>query len=258
MKLRLLFPVAIGIASHASANEADLAKQLANPVSSLISVPLQGNADFDIGPGDGSRLTTNFQPVIPTALNDQWNLISRMILPFIDQDGILPGDAADATGLGDTLQSLFFSPQASDPIWGAGPACLMPTATDSVLGADQWALGPTAVILKQNGPWTCGFLTNHLWHVAGDEDNGAINATYLQPFAAYITRTKTTFTFNSESSYDWNDHQWSAPVNFIVSQLLKFGDQPVQLFAGMRWHAETPEGGPDWGLRFGLTFLFPK
>ena len=48
------------------------------------------------------------------------------------------------------------------------------------------------------------------------------------------------------------------PANFIVSQLIKIGDQPVQLFGGVRYYLETPDGGPEWGLRFGLTFLFPK
>lgn len=97
-----------------------------------------------------------------------------------------------------------------------------------------------------------------MWHVAGQEEDGTINATFLQPFASYITPTNTTFTLNTESSYDWNHREWSIPVNVVVSQLLKFGDQPVQVFGGVRWHAETPDGGPDWGLRFGITFLFPK
>ena len=237
----------------------DLAQKLANPVSDLISVPAQGNYDFGMGAGDGTRWTTNIQPVIPFGLNQKWNLISRTILPVIDQEGIAAsGDALDASGLGDVVQSFFFSPKAGSPIWGVGPVILIPTATDPLLGSEKFGIGPTAVVLKQDGAWTYGALANHLWDVAGDDGRNSINATFLQPFVSYITPTKTTFSLNLESTYDWQADQWTVPVNLVVSQLLKVGEQPVQAFIGARYYAETPANGPEWGLRFGLTFLFPK
>jgi hypothetical protein len=240
------------------AEDADLAKKLANPIASLISVPIQSNYDFGIGPGDGTKSTTNIQPVIPFELNQDWNLISRTILPVIDQQGILPGGAADEFGLGDTVQSFFFSPKTSSPIWGVGPVFLIPTATDSLLGSEQWGAGPTAVVLKQNGPWTYGALANHLWGFAADDDRNEVNATFIQPFVSYTTPKATTFSLNMENTYDWNSNQWTAPVNFVVSQIIKLGDQPVQFFGGVRYYTAKPDGGPEWGLRFGLTFLFPK
>jgi hypothetical protein len=257
--LQILVPPALlALSLPALANDADLAKQLANPVASLISVPVQGNLDFGMGPGDGSKFTTNIQPVIPFGLNDDWNVISRTILPVIDQEGIALGGANDAFGLGDTVQSFFFSPKSSDPIWGIGPVFLLPTATDSLLGSEKWGAGPTGVVLKQSGPWTYGALANHLWDFAGDGSRASVNATFLQPFVSYITDTKTTFTLNSESTYDWQREQWNIPLNFIVSQLLKIGDQPLQLSGGVRYYLETPDGGPEWGLRFAVTWLFPK
>jgi hypothetical protein len=257
MKTRLLL-CSLVLGPIASAEDADLAKQLSNPVADLISVPIQSNLDFGLGPGDGSKWTTNIQPVIPFGLNEDWNVISRTILPVIDQEGIALGGANDEFGLGDIVQSFFFSPKKSDPIWGIGPVFLLPTATDDLLGNEKWGIGPTAVVLKQTGPWTYGALANHIWDVAGDSDRAGVNATFIQPFVSYTTPHATSFTLNIESTYDWQREQWNVPVNFVVSQLTKIGGQPIQFFGGARYYLETPDGGPEWGLRFGVTFLFPK
>jgi hypothetical protein len=237
----------------------DLAQQLANPVSSLISVPFQSNWDFGIGPEDASRYTLNIQPVVPLSLDEDWNLIVRTIVPVIDAESSAAG-VPDASGLGDIVQSFFFSPV--DPVngWivGAGPAFLYPSASDALLGSEQWGVGPTAVALKQDGPWTWGALVNHLSSFAGDEARADINATFLQPFVSYITPSKTTYTLNSESTYDWERDQWLVPLNAVVSQLVAIGDQPVQLSLGARYYAEGPDGGPEWGLRAAVTLLFPR
>lgn len=239
-----------GLSAQAQESEsgADLAKQLVNPVASLISVPFQGNMDFGIGPNDASRFTLNIQPVLPLSLNDDWNLIIRTILPVIDAESPAPG-IDDASGLGETVQSFFFSPKAPVGGWilAAGPAALWPTATNSLLGGEKWGAGPTALALRQEGPWTVGMLTNHLWSYAGDDARADVNATFLQPFASYITSTRTTFTLSSESTYNWTGDQWLVPMNFTISQLFRIGDQPLQAFVGGRYYLETPKGGPEWG-----------
>lgn len=242
----------------APAQAADLAKKLNNPVADLISVPLQNNILFNVGPGNGFRETTNIQPVIPFDLSEHWNLISRTILPVTYQEGIFPG-SGNQFGLGDTVQSLFFSPKDPEPfVWGLGPALLLPTATDDLLGSEQWGVGPTGVILKQAGPWTVGMLANQLWSVAGNDGRETVNATYLQPFLAYTTHTHTTFTINSESTYDWTAKQWTVPFNAGVSQIIKLGGRPVSIGLMGTWFAEAPDSAPDWGVRCVFTFLFPK
>ncbi len=243
-------------------SDSDLAKKLANPVAALISVPIQANYDENIGASeDGSVWRTNIQPVIPFSIGSDWNLISRTIVPLISQDDI-PVNGAGESGLGDISQSLFFSPKkptANGLIWGVGPVLLLNTASDEALGAEKWGIGPTGVALKQAGPWTYGLLANHIESFAGEDDRGDVSATFIQPFVSYITKTKTTIGMNTESTYDWEAEQWSVPVNLTVNQLLKVGSQLFQVGGGVRYWADSPDGGPeDWGLRLQLTFLFPK
>ena len=260
---------------------ADLAKKLQNPVASLISFPLQSNFDFRIGPSDdGWRYTLNIQPVIPISIGSDWNLIVRTIIPYIHQEDVFKGSAlifeedidgvpVEVTsarplghvqdGLGDIIQSFFFSPKEPVAGWilAAGPVFLYPSATDSLLGSEKWGTGPTGLILKQTGGWTYGILANQIWSFAGDAERRSVNATFLQPFISYTIKTKSTFGLNTESTYNWNDNQWTVPLNVSVSQLLRIGRLPVSLAVGGRYYAEGPSGAPEWGLRFVITLLFP-
>ena len=237
---------------------AELAKQLQNPVASLISVPFQNNFDFGWGPNDdGFRYTLNFQPVIPVSLNQDYNLIIRTIVPIISQDDVIPGTSQG--GLGDIVQSFFFAPKkpVGGLILGFGPVFLWPSATDSLLGSEQWGAGPTGLVLKQTGGWTYGLLFNHLWSYTGESGRDYVDSTFLQPFLSYTTKTKTTFGVNTESTYDWHNSQWTVPINLSISQLTKIGKMPVSIGLGLKYYAEAPEGGPNWGLRFIVTPLFP-
>lgn len=235
----------------------ELAKKLSNPVSSLISVPFQSNFDFGMGSGSGWRYTMNFQPVIPVALNSRWNLISRTILPVIHQHNV--AGTGTQSGLGDVTQSFFFSPrEPREFIWGAGPALLIPTATDDLLGTRKFGIGPTLLVLQQKKGWTYGALTNHIWSVAGSDDHVSVNTTFIQPFLAY-TRDAWTYTINSEMSYDWSGNHWSIPVHFTVSKLVRFGRHPVSFGGALRCWATSPAEGPEnCGFRFIVTPLFPR
>jgi hypothetical protein len=237
---------------------AELAKELQNPVADLITVPIQNNWDFGIGPADAMRYTANIQPVIPVTLNKDWNLITRTIVPVIYAESPVIG-GRNAWGLGDIVQSFFLSPKEPVGGWivGGGPVFLWPTATDSLLGLGRWGAGPTVVALQQQKGWTYGILANHIWSYAG-WGNREVSATFLQPFITYTTKTYTTFGANTESTYDWENRQWTVPLNGFVSQLLKIGKQPIQFTVGGRYYADKPKGGPDWGLRFTITLLFPK
>ena len=251
-----------GLPTLAEAQESadELAKKLSNPIASLISVPFQFNADFGVGPeDDGEAYTLNIQPVIPIHLTDDWNLISRTILPVVGREDVFPLDDS-VWGLSDTLQSLFFSPVEPGPggvIWGVGPALLLPTATDERLGTEKWGAGPTAVALLQEGPWTVGTLANHIWSYAGDDDRQDVSQTFIQPFVAYALGDGQTIGLNSESTYNWEAEEWTVPVNLQYTKVFTIGQQPMSFQFGGRYYPEKPEDGPDWGLRATITFLFP-
>jgi hypothetical protein len=246
-------------AANAGDNAEELAKKLNNPVASLISVPFQFNLDTGLGPKDAERLTLNIQPVIPFSISEDWNLITRTIVPVIYQGSLADGIDSEF-GMGDIVQSFFFSPK--EPVGGwilaAGPVALWPTGTNPALRSEQLGFGPTALALRQDGGWTFGLLANHIWGVTESDDHPDVNATFLQPFLGYTWPSATTLTANLESTYDWTGEQWTVPVNLVVSQVIKIGDQPVQVSLGGRYYAESPAQGPEWGVRFGFTLLFPR
>ena len=242
----------------ARAQDDDIQKQLANPIASLTVMPIQSNFDFNIGPArDGYRVTNNFQPVIPIKLNEQLSLVVRTILPVIAQGDVFPGAGSQA-GFGDTLQSFFFVPSTVNGFtWGLGPALQYRTGTSFLLTSGKWAAGPTLVALQQTGPWTIGFLTNHIWSFAGDAGRSDVNNTFIQPFISYAASHGWTFTVNSQSNYDWIARQWSIPVLFQVSKLTHMGHQPISLAAGVRYWAQTPDSGPHgFGGLLSVTFIF--
>jgi hypothetical protein len=241
-------------------NAAELAKQLSNPIASLTSVPFQANFDGGIGPvRDGQKFTLNIQPVIPIALNDNWNLISRTILPVVAQSNIFPG-ADDQFGLSDTLQSLFLSPaKVGKLIWGVGPAILVPTATDTLLGTGKWSAGPTAVVLRQSNGWTVGVLANQLWSFAGSSTRAEYNNLFFQPFLNYTTKAATTYGFSTEGTYDWQARDLSMPLIATISQVTKINGQLISVGAAFKYYVATVPGGPHGvGGRLVLTLLFPK
>jgi hypothetical protein len=259
----LLASVARADDAAEAAKSEELAKKLNNPVAALISVPFQENVDYRIGAtNDGVIYKLNIQPVIPIKLNDDWNLISRTILPVVHWNKDVAPSEGTRFGLSDTTQSFFFSPAEPSTwghmIWGFGPALLLPTATEGALGSQKWGAGPTVVLLKQSGPVTAGFLANQIWSFAGNDNRKRVNQTFFQPFLSYTTHTATSLIVNLESSYDWTTADWTIPANFMVQQVFKIGPQIMAGQIGFRSYLDAPPNGPSWGLRASLIFLFPK
>jgi hypothetical protein len=245
-----------------AAQAEDLAKQLSNPVANLVSVPFQFNWEQAVGHEDATRFVLNIQPVVPFSWSEEWNLIGRWIMPVVSQPSLAPG-LDSSFGLSDIVFSSFFSPkEPKRAVWGVGPVFALPTTTDPTLGSGKWQAGPTAVVLKQSGPWTYGFLVNHLWSFAdaSDDERADVNRSFVQPFLAFGTPNGVTYNLASETTYDWeaaSGEEWTAPVLVTVSKITRFGPFPFSVGASAGYYLDAPSIGPDWKLRTVFTLILP-
>lgn len=253
-----LFICFILSATCSAQDAADLAKQLSNPIASLISAPLQNNSDFGIGSLNGTRNTLNIQPVWPLKLNDNINVITRIVLPLISQSSIT-GSGERQSGFSDAVLSAFFSPTKvkNGFTWGAGPAFLLPTGDDE-LTLDNFGVGPTVVALKQGGGFTYGALINQIWGLGGSSKPD-VSQMFLQPFLIYNWPTGAGIGANFEMTHSWSADNTTLWLNPFVSAVTALGKQKVQIGAGPRFNLAAPSGSKaDWGVRTILVFLFPK
>ena len=241
----------------AGASAQELADKLANPVASLISVPLQNNLNYGIGPFNGSKYTINIQPVIPFKLTENLNLITRYILPVVDQQDIT-GENTHEFGLSDATVTAFFAPKTKGIIFGFGPAFLVPTATDKFLGTEKFGVGPSALVMHQGKGLSVGFIANQIWSVAGNEDRADFNSFYTQIFVSHSYKSGASLGVNAEITQNWEANTTLISLNPSIGAVTKLGDQVVQ-FAVMPLipivgHHEIR---PDWGLRAVVAFVFP-
>lgn len=246
-----------------AASAADLAKKLSNPISDLVSIPFQLNWNQGVGPDDDLQFLLNIQPVVPFTLSKDWNLIARMIVPYLSQPVLFPG-GEPVSGLSDITLSLFLSPRGSGRLtWGVGPVFGLPMTTDPLLGSGKWSMGATAVGLMQDGGWTYGALVNQVFSIAntGSVPRDYVSQAFLQPFIAYTTKNTFTFTLSSESTYNWEaapDQRWTVPLILAVSKLTRLGPFPFSMQLGAGYYAAKPDDGPNWKLRMAFVVLLPR
>jgi hypothetical protein len=249
------------------ANADKLRKAAQNPVASLISVPIQENWNFNIGPSARTQNVMNIQPVIPVNLAPDWNLIIRWITPVISQPVAVPQVSGPPIqsgfyGFGDMQPAFFISPKRSKVIWGVGPQLLLPTGTKTgILGQGKFGLGPTAVVLVQPGKWTFGLLVNNVWSLAGHSNLPDVNQLLLQYFINYNLNKGWYLTWQPTLTANWeatNGGRWVVPLGGGVGRIMRLGFQPVNVGLQFYGNAVHPPGGSPWSMRLQIAFLFPK
>jgi len=253
------------VAMAQSDSAAELARKAQNPIANMISVPFQLNWNFDTGPLEKDQQILNIQPVLPISLNDDWNLITRTILPLISQPAFTTGQSRES-GIGDINFSAFFSPKKTGPsgwIWGVGPALIMNTASDDRLGQGAWSLGPTGVFLKMKGDWVTGALINNVWSISTDPGRSDVNQMLIQPFINYNFPKKPGryLSFSPIITANWEadgGDKWTVPLGLGIGQVMKLGKQAVNLQLAAYYNVVRPDDASPWQIRAQFVLMYPK
>jgi hypothetical protein len=224
-------------------------------------VPFENDFYPHTGHDKKDSYVLEMKPVVPFRLSDNWTLITRTIIPVIQEPGLAPGVNGTA-GLGDLQESLFLSPAKAGPvIWGAGPVISFPTATQDVLGTKKLSVGPTVVVLRSQGHWLFGTLVQNLFSVAGPSARADVNQMLMQPFVNYNLRRRWYLTSSPIITANWEvrpGERWVVPVGGGVGRIVHLGKQPVNIYTQMFRNVQRPDGTSSWSARFQMQFLFPK
>jgi hypothetical protein len=247
--------------SASETGDARLQKDVQNPVASLTLVPLQNNTNFDSGPFNRTQNVFNIQPVIPVNISSYWKVIVRIVQPVVSQP--YPNqNTGGEYGFGDMAPDFFFTPRHPGKLmWGIGPAFVIPTATDHVLGQGKFSVGPSAVLLVQPGKWTIVNLVNNVWSVAGSGSRPSVNQMLDQYFITRNLKKGWYVTTSPIITANWkapSGNVWTVPFGGGPGRVQKLGNQPVNWNVQFFGNAVHPKGGSSWTMRVTLAFLYPK
>ncbi len=249
--------------ARAEMSAEELAKLAQNPVGNLISLPFQNNTNLNFGPEKGTQNVLNIQPVIPISISDDWNIITRTVVPVVSMPSLGPG-IDSISGIGDTVFTAFLSPANPGKwIWGAGPVVQLPTNSNSELGNRNWGLGPSAVVLhiEHGSPWVYGVLVNNVWSLTSDKQGGSYNNGLIQPFLNYNFPQGFYLTSAPIATVNWNadsSQQWTVPVGGGVGKIFHLGKLPVNTQISAYYNVVKPDFGPNWQIRAQVQLMFPK
>ncbi len=245
-------------------SERNLAQEALNPIADMVSVPVQYNANFGVGPSHQTQSVMTIQPVIPFTLSDEWLLVTRWVLPVIDQPDA-SGGSSSKFGLGDLAPAFFFVP-SSDLIGlpaeftlGFGPGLQVPTHTDSALGTDEWGAGPTLLIEYTKDNLQLGILAANIWSLG--DGSQATNSMQLEPWIAYSITPEWYLLTDMAITADWNasaSDRWVLPIGGGIGRTFNIGKQALNINLQAYWNAIKPDEGADWSMVFTFQMFFPK
>ena len=266
-RMRIRYPIAVILtvwALPAFAQEAPgLVKDAKNPFADLINLQVFYDVYPGVAPANNTQQVLTLQPLIPIHLNSDWIIITRTILPIIEQPGAAPGQDW-IHGLGDTQFAAFLSPSRVGSLdWGVGTVFQLPTASNDALGQGKWGAGPGAGVQWTGTQWTLGAVLLNIWSFAGDSNRPPVNEMQLQPTVNYTFRDNPnrylsyspTITANWEAS---GDERWTVPISLGIGQLFKFGHQSINVQGTTYYNVVAPPGSSRWTLEVLVQFLFPE
>ncbi|HEX5575661.1 MAG TPA: hypothetical protein VFX42_07285 [Gemmatimonadales bacterium] len=237
-----------------------LAKQTQNPVSDLVSLPFQFNFNTGGGFAGQTFFNLNFQPVIPVkGVLEKWTIIFRAIVPYVS---VPTGAGTRQAGLGDIQAQTYLTPAKSGRvIWGVGPVFSLPTATASSVSTGSWAIGPTAVLLTNAGPWVLGTLINNLWTFSDQGGTPEVNQFTMQPFINYNFGKGWAASFSPIITANWDapsGEEWTVPLGLGLSKTTAFNRRPMSLSAAYYHNVDHPTGAAADQLRLQISLLYPS
>lgn len=250
-----------GGAQQPADDATEIAKKLQNPIGDLYSFPFQSNTNFGYGPHRGTQEILNVQPVIPFHVTDDWNVITRTVLPLVWNPDLSPVPPVPF-GTAPTTFSAFLSPAkpVNGWLWGLGPATQVPTVSNPTLGSSVWGAGPTGVLVYMHGPWVVGALANNLWSLGGRQGSGgaSYNNFLTQPFINYNFGGGWFVSTSPIITADWQARgtKWTLPFGGSVGRVIRIGKLPVNLSLGAYYNAIRPVDGADWQMRTQMTLVF--
>jgi hypothetical protein len=247
-------------------------KALANPLTNVWSISFQqNNYPLEIeGRKDRWNSNLNFQPVLPVALTENWNLITRPVVTLFNSaphpDSRNPTEIDRTTGLGD---SIFMEMLAPTPkllgrwLLGLGPTFIFPTASSNFTGQGKWQAGPAAVVGYLSDRWILGAFVQNWTSFGGDSDRPDANQMNLQPIAAYFLPDGWSIGYSGNILANWKADSagdvWTVPIGLGIGKVVKLGLLPVKLSLGVQYMVHHPDNfGQEWNIQVSVTPVIPK
>lgn len=277
MRFRVLMVLLIAFAASARAEEdsaTELNKQLSNPVSSLWSIAFQQN-NYRIKPyrGEDERWNSNlnFQPVLPLAIDDDWNLITRPVVTAFDS---VPHPRQEIPALewsrtetfGDTVLLELLSPSeklVGKWLLGAGPTFIFPTANSEWTGQGKYQVGPAGIVGYLDEKWILALFPQQWYSFSGAGSSRASTSQMnLQPVAAWFLEDGWSIGYSGNVLANWKadgGNVWTVPIGLAVGKVTRFGKLPVKIQVAAQYMVARPEEfGQKWNLQIMFVPVLPK
>jgi hypothetical protein len=245
------------------ASAGDLAKAAESPESGLISVALESETAFDIGPyGRNENGVLHFEPSIPVRLSENWKMITRTIGALVDQPEVNK-PRGGTFGLTDLSGLFFLSPVKPHRLsWGVGPAVLVPTASADVLGTKKFCVGPAVMVVVEPGNWTLGVVASNRWSVAGRSTSPNVNSMMVEYFIDYNLKKGWYLTSEQTAMANWRASSGNVllvPMGGGLGKVVRLGFQPMSVSVQAYTYVTHPnlQPSPSWQLKFLVSLLFP-